>query len=225
MKINNKNIKHYHMKINSFTYQPMIYNREIFQPESSIRPILGKAVLAPKSMELIAEFHSKLDISNFIADLMKNNEIIIDIDDGYKYRCYLSQVGNLVEEYWQGWYRITLPLLVIQQGSRRRLLLDKRENHVIIAGNWPSECIYEITPYKNMYSFEIDGHVIRNLYENKTVYFDGEQKKIYTNTEINKYPDCTLKNNSFPIISPDTNVIKMSDTDVKVYLYYDPIFI
>ena len=76
-----------------------------------------------------------------------------------------------------------------------------------------------------MDSFTIDGHTIRKLYANRTVYFDGELKKVYTDSEPNKYPDCTLKQNSFPTLDPGSQNISMSSTSVKVVLKYTPIFV
>ena len=215
----------FNMKINSFTYQPFATNCEIFQLEGSIRPTLGKKVLTPKPMQLVAEFRSKKDISDFIAELLNHDENIIDIDDGYYYRCYLSKLSQPVDEYWQGWYRVKISLLVIQEGSRRRLMLNKVDNQIIVAGNWQTECVYEITPTSNMESVNIDGHIIKNLYANRTVYLDGEMKKIYTIVEPNKYLDCNLKQNSFPILSPGRQNINISSTAVKVVLKYTPIFV
>lgn len=225
MRINNKRMERFHMRVNSFTYQPYAVEREVFQPERSLRPVLGKRVLTPKSMQLIAEFRSKKDISDFLAELLNHEENMIDIEDGFKYRCYLSKLSQPVDEYWQGWYRVTIPLSVIQEGSRRQLLLSKAENHIVVAGNWQTECVYEITPMAAMDSFTIDGHTIRKLYANRTVYFDGELKKVYTDTEPNKYPDCTLKQNSFPTLDPGSQKISMSSTSVKVVLKYTSIFV
>lgn len=50
MRINNKRMERFHMRVNSFTYQPYAAEREVFQPERSLRPVLGKRVLTPKSM-------------------------------------------------------------------------------------------------------------------------------------------------------------------------------
>lgn len=225
MRINNKPMDMFHMRINSFTYQPFVMERKVFQPERSLRPILGKLAIAAKNMQLIAEFRSKLDISNFMAELMSHEENLIDIEDGYRYRCYLSKISNPINEYWQGWYRLTLPLTVIQEGSRRKATLKKAENFIQIAGNWETECLFEITPKKNMDSFTIDGHIIRRLYANRTVYLDGELKKVYTETEPNKYPDCTLKGKLFPRLKPGTQIIRMSNTDAKVVLRYTPVYV
>ena len=68
MRINNKRMERFHMRVNSFTYQPYAVEREVFQPERSLRPVLGKRVLTPKSMQLVAEFRSKKDISDFLAE-------------------------------------------------------------------------------------------------------------------------------------------------------------
>ena len=79
MRINNKPMDMFHMRINSFTYQPFVMERKVFQPERSLRPIFGKMAIAAKNMQLIAEFRSKLDISNFMAELMSHEENLIDI--------------------------------------------------------------------------------------------------------------------------------------------------
>lgn len=225
MRINKRNFLEFNMKVNSFTYQPFTVNREVFQPEGSIRPILGKKVLTPKPMQLVAEFRSKKDISDFFSELLSHDENIIDIGDNYYYRCYLSKLNQPVSEYWQGWYRVKIPLLVIQEGNRRKLLLNKKENRIYVAGNWMTECVFEITPNENMDDVIIDGNVIRKLYAGKTVYLDGEQKKIYSSTEPNKYVDCKLKQNSFPILQPGKQLIVMSSDKVNVMLKYTPIFL
>lgn len=225
MRINKRNLLEFNMKVNSFTYQPFTVSYGIFQPERSIRPIIGKRTLTPKPMELIAEFRSKKDISDFIAELLNHEENVIDIEDGYYYRCYLSTLNQPVEEYWQGWYRVKIPLLVIQEGIRRKIALNKKENYIYIAGNWQTECVYEITPKADMDDITVDGHIIRHLYTGKTVYLDGEKKRVYSSTEPNKYVDCTLKQHSFPTLKPGKQLIALSNDKADVMLRYTPIFV
>ena len=169
MKINNKPLEMFHMRVNSFTYQPLSADRVMFQPEQSLKCVLGRLEIKPKNMKLVAEFRNKLDISNFLAELLRHKENIIDIDDGFQYRCFLTSIGDMVDEYWQGWYRISLPILAIQEGSRRIVHLNKAINHVQVAGNWTTDCLFEITPHKNMESFTIHGYKITKLYRNRNL--------------------------------------------------------
>mgnify|MGYP000031316965 CR=1 FL=1 len=127
MRINNKRMERFHMRVNSFTYQPYAVEREVFQPERSLRPVLGKRVLTPKSMQLIAEFRSKKDISDFLAELLNHEENMIDIEDGFKYRCYLSKLSQPVEGILAGLVQGDDPVVRHQEGSRRQLLLNRRK--------------------------------------------------------------------------------------------------
>jgi len=226
MRINNKPLESFHMKVNSFTYQPFSIERQVFQPDYAVKPVMGRLEIAPKEMKLVAEFRSKLDISNFLAELLKHKENILDVDDGFLYRCFLFSVKDIVDEYWQGWYRITVTLSVIQEGSRRKIYLKKARNNIHVAGNWTTDCLFEITPKKNLETFTIFGYEIRRLYKDRTVYLDGETKRVYTSSEPNKYSDCVLKNKMFPCLDPGQQTINMNNvTDVTVVLKYTPIYI
>ena len=226
MKINNKPLGMFHMRINSFTYQPLRAERKVFQSEQSLKPILGRLDMLSKDMQLIAEFRNKLDISNFIAELLMHKENILDIDDGYRYRSFLTSLSNPQSEVWQGCYRITHPLSVIQEGSRREFHLKKDTNYIQVAGNWRTDCLFEITPNQDIEVFEIYGYEISHLYAGKTVYLDGESKRVYTATEPNKYNDCVLKDKMFPSLEPGIQEIQMnSASDVTVILKYTPIYV
>lgn len=224
MKINKRMFEEFGTKANSFTYQPLSIDATLFQPDKSIYPVSGEYVLKPKQMSLVAEFRSKLDISNFMAEILLHKENIIDIEDGYIYKCYFTGSTTPVSEYWQGWYRITLPFLAIQMGSERIVHLNDIENHISIAGNWKAGCIYEITPLKDIETITIAGIQISNLYTNKLVTVDGVLKKVYSPSEPNKYSDCVFPDNEFPCVTPGANIIRISTKDAKVKLKYNPIY-
>lgn len=224
MKINNKSINRFHMKINSFTYQPLGIECNVFQPDRSIYPIYGKPLLKPKEMSLEAEFRSKLDISNFMAEVINTKELLIDIDDGYLYKSYFAGSSVPVDEYWQGWYRITLPFLVIQTKHEMIIEFNDLENFVDIKGNIEAECKYIILPLVDMNEFIIDGIKVRNLKANNKFVIDGVLKKVYTSTEQNRYFDCVFPKNKFPSLTPGVQKIKISDKRAKVKLIYSPIF-
>lgn len=225
MRINKKRFDDFNMKVNSFTYQPLTSDIAQFQPEGSIYPIIGKTTLKPKDMNFVAEFRSELDISNFMAEVLNHKENLIDIGNGFLYHSFFNGTTTPVNEYWQGWYRITIPFKVIQTGKERVISLGGNSNIVMIAGNWRAECIYEIIPEKDMDSITINGTTIRKLFNGRKVIVDGVKKKIYSTTEPNKYSDCVLKNNAFPIISPGRQEVSVSDTNAKVKLRYSPVYV
>ncbi len=226
MRINNLSLNHFNMKANSFSYQPLNIARAVFQPDRSIYPILGELNLKPKKMTMIAEFKSKLDISNFIAELLNHKVNIFDIDDGFIYKIYLQEVNNSVTEYWQGWYRLSLPVLVIQCGHEQKYTLAEEKNLIVNIGNYKCDCIYTILPLRNLESLTVDQITIKNLIAGNQIVLNGELKKVYSETEPNKYSDCTFGNNLFPKLDPGLNTIFISNpTDVKINLSFTPIFI
>lgn len=226
MRINNYDESYFNMRANSFSYQPLIVAREVFQPDNSIYPILSKPKIRPKKMKIVAEFRGKKDISNFIAELLRHNVNIIDIDDGFLYKTYVHEIDQCVTERWQGWYRLSLPVLVIQCGYEQRYKLLKENNTIINNGNYMCDCIYEIIPLKNVDSITIDKITIKNLVEGNKVILNGEAKKVFSNTEVNKYNDCIFGDNQFPKVDPGVNTIHISNySDVEINLIFTPIYI
>lgn len=223
MWINDKDFNHFHMKVNSFSFQPMDASITMFQPEKSIYPIIGAARLAPKKMKFVAEFRNKLDISNFISEVLNHKKNIINIDDGFLYHCYYSG-DSTVSEYWNGWYRLTISLLTIQTGFMAKLLLKPGENRLTVKGNWETECIYEITPVSDQSEIIVDGIKIKKLKRNVILYLDGISKRVYTEIDQNRYSDCSFPRNRFPVLNPGFATINITG-DVRVLLKYYPMYV
>lgn len=223
MWINDKDFNHFHMKVNSFSFQPMDASITMFQPEKSIYPIIGATTLTPKKMKFVAEFRDKLDISNFISEILNHKENVINIDDGFLYHCYYSGDSS-VSEYWNGWYRLTVSFMTIQTGFMVKQRLKNGQNRLTVKGNWETECIYEIDPLSDQAEITIDGIKIKNLKKGIVLYLDGIAKKVYTDVDQNRYSDCILPKNRFPVLRAGTVTIEIKG-NVNVLLKYYPIYV
>lgn len=213
------------MKINSFMYQPLQVEVENFTVDGSIMPIFSSPTFKPKSMKLIAEFSSKLDISNFMAEILGHSKNLIDVDDGYLYHCYFSGSSTPSSEYWNNCYRVEFEFLVIQTGILIQKSLPKVANLVINKGNYKSECTYVIKARQDLSSFTIGNVLIRNIKAGDKVIIDGMMKKVYSQRERNKYGDCIFYDNTFPCLQPGQNMINRDDGDVEVLVFYYPVYI
>lgn len=225
MKINKHNFKEYGARVLEWTYQPFLVSRSVFQPEDSIHPSVGLAKPEPKTMSLVLEFTDKLMISNFLSELLSHDENVLDLNDGYIYRCWCPSLSAPVEEVYHGWYKVNIPLLVLQTTAERAIHITSANTSIDVQGNWESECRFEITPLENISSITINDYTIKNLTKDVKVILDGVTKKIYTNKESNKYGDITLKNHKFPTLLPGTQVIKVNTMKADIWLYYQPIFV
>ena len=218
MKVNNKDFSTWNMRCLAFDYQPLGYAREIYQPDQSITPIMSsRKQYRPKSMIFKVEFKTIEDSGRFLVELMTGDYSIIDMDDGYLYRCYLSEIDEISEKQGNGYcYTLSIPLSVIQTGTEVSETLEAR--------NLETECIYEITPKQQIEEYHIAGYTIKNLQQGVTVYFDGIDKRIYSSTELNKFGDVTFPNNRFPTLQPGEQIIEL-DATADVVLRYYPIYI
>lgn len=225
MKINNHNLKEYGARVLNWVYQPNLLNRELFQPENSITPHVGPVKPEPKPMELDLEFTDKTMISNFISELLSNDINILDIDDGFLYQCWCTTLSSPVEEVYHGWYNIKIPLFVIQTTAERSIHLTEATTHIFVQGNWEVECRYEITPSVDLSSITINDYTVKNLKRNEKLVLDGVTKRVYTETNSNKYGDTKLKKNKFPTLKHGEQTIEISSLNADIWLYYQPIFI
>lgn len=225
MKINNRLCKEFNMKINSFSYQPLQIERESFLVDGTITPILSSPIVKPKQMKLIAEFKDKIDISNFMAEVLKQSKSLIDIDDGYLYHCYFIGSSSPSDEYWNNRYRVELEFLVIQTGMMIQKSLNRLENIVINQGNYRSECMYKMIANQDVSSVTVGNVIIRNVKAHEEIVIDGMLKKVYSQNDRNRYSDCQFQDNSFPYLEPGENIIYKDNEDVEVVLYYYPVYI
>ena len=170
------------------------------------------------------EFKTIEDSGRFLVELMTGDYSIIDMDDGYLYRCYLSEIDGISEKQGIGYcYTLSIPLSAIQTGTEVSETLEASVPITVI-GNLETECIYEITPKQQIEEYHIAGYTIKNLQQGVTVYFDGIDKRIYSSTELNKFGDVTFPNNRFPTLQPGEQIIEL-DATADVVLRYYPIYI
>ena len=78
MKLNKHNFKEYGARVLKWGYQPLSITRENFQPDNSLLPILGIKYPKPKPMELVVEFSQQRLMSDFIAEILKNDMNLLD---------------------------------------------------------------------------------------------------------------------------------------------------
>ncbi|MCR0266105.1 hypothetical protein MKC73_19620 [[Clostridium] innocuum] len=217
MKINFRTIKKYDARIMSFDLQNSAIERSIIN--ESFIPIGTKPKLKPRPMELKIEFRNKLRLSHFTEDLIQSKELLIDINDGFIYRCTLRQMEGNINSIANKWYQLTIPVYAIQSGSKRRVCLKYPETLVIVAGTHECDVVYELFPKENG-SININEIVIDNVKAGSTVIIDGINKLITENGE-NAFGRSNLR--KFPSLMAGENTITLY-TDIEAYLYYYPVY-
>ncbi|WP_320973703.1 hypothetical protein [Dysgonomonas capnocytophagoides] len=217
MDINFRTIRRYDARIMSFDLQNSAIERSIIN--ESFIPIGTKPKLKPRPMELKIEFRNKLRLSQFFEDLIQSDQILIDINDGFIYRCTLKQMDGNITSIANRWHQLIIPLYAIQSATKRRVCLESPETLVIVAGTHECDVIYELFPKENG-SININGIKIDNVKAGSTVIIDGINKLI-TENGANAFGRSNLR--KFPSLPAGENVITL-DKDIDAFLYYYPVF-
>lgn len=218
MKINNREFQEFHASVVRFSPVSMEFSQEILFSEYSYYPIMGEKSMKPQQRELVIDFTSEEDISNFSAEAQK--ECILDLDDGYRYHCYPSTFGKISEEAY-GAYTGTYAFYTLKQ---KPLVTEVLTNSIVNQGNIETNLIYEITSEKAVDDFQIGDIRIMNLPANKTIIIDGIDKRIYYQDipDVSAFDSVVLSR--FPVLSEGINEITKSDPDVQVIVKYYPTF-
>lgn len=217
MDINFRTIKRYDARIMSFDLQNSVIERSIIN--EGFIPIGAKPKLKPRLMELKIEFRNKLRLSQFVEDLIQSDQILIDINDGFIYRCTLKQMDGNITSIANRWHQLTIPLYAIQSGMKRRVCLKYHETLVIVAGTHECDVVYELFPKENG-SININGIKIDNVKAGSTLIIDGINKLI-TENGANAFGRSNLR--KFPSLPAGENVVTL-DKDIDAFLYYYPVF-
>lgn len=222
MKINGKPFWHFGMKANDFSYQPMSISSQAVIPVNGAVPVSAGFTFAAKTMDLTAEFRNKKEISNFIAELAAHDVNLIDIDDGFLYRCFY-QGNSSAEEIWGDLYRVTFSFYAVQCGHWQSVSV-KDGTVLFCQGNYPADCRFRIKPKVSVSEASLNDMVIRSLIPGREVVIDGLAKTVKEELD-NKFEDCDLID--FPQLMPGKNKIKTSLTPAQADLVceYYPVWI
>lgn len=221
MQLNGKNLYDvFHMRVKSFTFQPLHIEGNYMQQEGTIWPIQSTPIVSAKPMVIEADFRTAIDISNFIAEIYHNDHNILDMDDGFLYHCSLEGVDQCVDESWTGWYHVSLDLKVVQTGN----LIKASSDSFDVKGNFETECRYEILSTNPLNTFTVDDYTVKGLEANRKFILDGIEKKIYYEDEpyISKFDDTDIV--AFPKLNPGIHNIVKSNSSVKITIVYYPTF-
>lgn len=218
MKINDHDFKEYHASVVRFAPVSMEFTQDILFSEYSYYPIMGGKSMKPQPRELVIDFTSEEDISDFSAEAQK--ECILDLDDGYRYHCYPSSFGKISEEAY-GAYTGVYAFYTLKQ---KPLVAEILMNSILNQGNIETNMIYEITSEKAIDELCVGEIRILNLSANKTLIIDGIDKRIYYQDapNVSAFDDVIISR--FPVLSEGLNEIKKSDSNVQVIVKYYPTF-
>lgn len=225
MRVNNRTFEQFGMKVYSFSYQPLSMSSIVYLGDVDLSVVHGGFETSAKQMNLICLFKDKLNISKFIQNITENIPSVIDIDDCYRYESYYKGASTPVTEIWNGWYKVTLPFLVIQQSKGvRRIELKSLQNKILNSGTYKCPCIIEIIPSEDT-DITVGDYVIHNLIANQKFVIDGNKKKVYDSSG-NRFSDVEFLNNKFPFLNTGMNIINLSTVEnVKVVIKYREVFI
>lgn len=225
MRINNKMVSQFNMKVYNFSYQPLSMLPSIFKSDIGLNVVHGGFTIEPKPMNLVCLFRNKLDISKFIQNITENVPTIIDIDDEFRYECYYLGGSSPSNEIWNSWYKVTFPFEVVQQSKEMHVItLKDLHNQILNSGTYESPCVIEIVPTTNISQLKIGDYTVKNLVANQKFVIDGIKKKVYSNDE-NRFSDVEFKNNRFPFLKTGINVIDINSLEnvsitIKFRNYY-----
>lgn len=216
----------YNMKVYSFSYQPLTMNAVIFKSDSDLSVFHGGYTIEAKPMILSALFRDKLNISRFMKNITENNPSIINIGDGFIYKCFYQGCLSPSEEVWNNWYKVKFPFYAIQQGQHDyKMRLTSLSNTIYNPGTYKCPCIIEITPDTDIESITVGNCIINNLRAGDTFVIDGINKKVYSSLG-NRFSDVEFKNNRFPSLDTGTNSIELSQCEnVAVIVTFRDIYI
>lgn len=218
MKINNHDFKEFHASVVKFSPVSMEYTQNILFSEYSYYPILTGKSMKPQQRELVIDFTSEEDISNFSAEVQK--ESILDLDDGYLYHCYPASFGKISEEAY-GTYTGNYAFYTLKQ---KPLVSESLIDSILNQGNIETNLIYEITSEKAVDDIYVGDIHIVNLPAEKTLVIDGIDKRIYyqDTPDISAFDSVLMKR--FPVLSAGINEFAKSDPDIQVVVKYYPTF-
>lgn len=226
MKVNDKPFSYYKMKVYSFEYQPLNMSANIYKSDISTHFIHGGFSVETKQMNFVGQFRDKNDISKFIQNITENIPSIIDIGDNYRYESYYLGASNPSDEFWNGWYKVSFPFLVIQQSRTvTKLQLKQLSNTIRNSGTYECPCVIEIVPRVDISSYTVGNYVVKNLKANKKFVIDGVSKRVHVDNQ-NRFGDVEFKDNKFPFLKTRNNIIELSQiNDVDVYFKFREVFI
>lgn len=218
MRINNHDFKEYHASVVRFSPVSMEFSQEILFSEYSYYPIMGGKSMKPQQRELVIDFTSEEDISNFSAEAQK--ECILDLDDGYRYHCYPITFGKISEEAY-GAYTGNYAFYTLKQ---KPMVIETLTDAILNQGNIETNMIYEITSEKAVNEFHIGDLQVVDLPADKTLIIDGIDKRIYYQDapDVSAFDSVVLLR--FPVLTTGLNELTKSDPDVQVIVKYYPTF-
>lgn len=218
MNINGKDFKQYNASVVSFNTKTLGIENNILISESNLIPLLGEQKLTAQERDLVIDFISEDDISNFTVECCK--ESVVYLDDGYRYLCYLNSTPDIQTDGYQA-FTATYPMLVIKQ---KDLMTVNPSKSFIVQGNVNCGCIYEISASVNVSNIVVDGYKIKSIKAGDTFVIDGIDKLIYCKSDpsTSTFDDVDLT--SFPKLLPGKHDFTCNSDKVTTVIKYYPIF-
>lgn len=201
----------------------MLLEHSHFQADSGNVIFGSRYKVSTQERTLEMEFFSEVDISRFMAELLKQSSSELDIEDGFIYEIALKD-NISTSRICDGYYSVSIPLYAIQKGHFIKLRLKEGQNLVKVRGTYHPACIYKMIFKQNVDSFSFAGHQIRNNKRNDCVILDGIHKTI-TRNNANCFKDVELKENAFPYLQLGLNDIDVSDFIADIFLEYYQIYL
>ena len=217
MKINDKDFKTYfHADVCSFNDITMEIVNETFLPYGSYLPLIQSTRLQPQVKELVLDFTSVEDMSNFAAEIVK--PCVIDVEDDYFYDCVL----NGKQETQDGVHAYSASYTF--EVMKRKELKSESASSFQVEGNCVCGCIYEIHAKCAVDQVCVNDMTLYHMDENTTIVIDGIHKVIYdTRTpDISAFDQSDLT--SFPKLSPGIHQVAKNSEQVDVTIKYYPVF-
>ena len=218
MKINNKSISSYHASIVSFDVKTMGIDNHILLLESGYQPVSREQKLSAQERDLIIDFTSEQDISDFTVNC--SGESLLDIDDGYEYVCFLKSAPSITTEGIHA-FTASFPMYVIK---RKPMIICNGNLPFHVEGNIWAPCVLELRASSNLAEFTIDDYKIKNIKANEVFVIDGIRKIIYRSSkpDLSAFDDTNLK--VFPKLYPGNKQFQLSDSSVVVVCKYNPTY-
>lgn len=218
MKINDKEFKKFNAEVVSFSPATLVIDNNIIEPESSYLPVIGARSYKASMRELMLDFISAEDISNFTIEIMQHS--ILDLDDGYIYKVWLKEEPSITEDGYKA-YTVSYTLYAIKQ----KPLISLTDKKIKVQGNIETDYAIGIVANEDKENITINGYTVKLLKANDPFIIDGIVKKVYYASN----PNASEFDNvggllTFPKFGPGNQSIEISDDSISFTISYYPTF-
>ena len=219
MKINNKSFEQFRASVVRFAPASLVIDNHITIPESGYIPIQGLRTLEAPKRELVIDFVNEADVSDFTVEIM--NESILDLEDGFFYRVWLSEQPVITQEGVHA-FTATYGLYTIKQ--KEDIVIANMKEYSI-EGNVESGLRLELTALEDVEHFVWNDIEVKHLKGQDTLVIDGRDKLIYYTSDPSKSAFDSVVLTAFPKAIPGTHSIDTTHEDVAYKMIYAPTYL